>query len=74
MITLMEDTEPLRKSMKSPLVPKSCTRTPSIARGPTAEAPGVGLYLSQQILHDLGGTITVDSVKDEYSEFVINLA
>ena len=47
---------------------------PFFTTKPTAEAPGVGLYLSQQILHDLGGTITVDSVKDEYSEFVINLA
>ena len=41
---------------------------------PTGEAPGVGLYLSQQILHDCGGHITVDSVKDEYTEFVMSLA
>ena len=40
----------------------------------TSEAPGVGLYLSQQVLHDIGGSITVDSVKDEYTEFSINLA
>ncbi len=47
---------------------------PFFTTKPTAEAPGVGLYLSQQILHDCGGSITVDSVKDEYTEFVINLA
>ena len=47
---------------------------PFFTTKPTAEAPGVGLYLSQQILHDCGGHITVDSVKDEYTEFVINLA
>ena len=47
---------------------------PFFTTKPTAEAPGVGLYLSQQIMHDCGGNITVDSVKDEYTEFVINLA
>ena len=47
---------------------------PFFTTKPTAEAPGVGLYLSQQIVHDCGGNITVDSVKDEYTEFVINLA
>ena len=47
---------------------------PFFTTKPTAEAPGVGLYLSQQILHDCGGNITVNSVKDEYTEFVINLA
>ena len=47
---------------------------PFFTTKPTAEAPGVGLYLSQQILHDCGGTLTVQSVKDEYTEFVINFA
>ena len=47
---------------------------PFFTTKPTAEAPGVGLYLSQQIMHDCGGHITVESVKDEYTEFVINLA
>ena len=47
---------------------------PFFTTKPTAEAPGVGLYLSQQAMHDSGGNITVDSVKDEYTEFVINLA
>ena len=47
---------------------------PFFTTKPTAEAPGVGLYLSMQAMHDCGGTITVDSVKDEYTEFVIKLA
>ena len=47
---------------------------PFFTTKPTAEAPGVGLYLTQQILHDCGGRITVESVKDEYTEFVITLA
>ena len=47
---------------------------PFFTTKPTAEAPGVGLYLTQQALHDCGGTLAVQSVKDEYTEFVINLA
>ncbi|MBQ1912188.1 MAG: hypothetical protein II171_01360 [Bacteroidales bacterium] len=47
---------------------------PFFTTKPTAEAPGVGLYLSQQILHDCGGNIAVESVKDEYTEFVISFA
>jgi signal transduction histidine kinase len=47
---------------------------PFFTTKPTAEAPGVGLYLSQQALHDWGGSITVDSVKDEYTEFKISFA
>ena len=46
---------------------------PFFTTKPTAEAPGVGLYLSQQVLHDCGGTLAVQSVKDEYTEFVITL-
>lgn len=46
---------------------------PFFTTKPTAEAPGVGLYLSQQAMHDCGGNITVNSVKDEYTEFVISL-
>lgn len=46
---------------------------PFFTTKPTAEAPGVGLYLSQQAIHDVGGNITVSSVKDEFTEFVISL-
>jgi len=46
---------------------------PFFTTKPTAEAPGVGLYLSQQSMHDCGGNITVSSVKDEFTEFVISL-
>lgn len=46
---------------------------PFFTTKPTAEAPGVGLYLTQQVLHDCGGTLTVQSVKDEFTEFVISL-
>ena len=47
---------------------------PFFTTKPTAEASGVGLYLCQQAMHDCGGNITVSSVKDEYTEFVITLA
>lgn len=46
---------------------------PFFTTKPTAEAPGVGLYLSQQTIQDFGGTITVKSTKDEYTEFTISL-
>ncbi len=46
---------------------------PFFTTKPTAEAPGVGLYLSQQVVMDLGGTISVESRKDEYTEFKINI-
>ena len=46
---------------------------PFFTTKPTAEAPGVGLYLSQMIVQDVGGSISVDSVKDEYTEFTIVL-
>ena len=39
----------------------------------TAEAAGVGLYLSHEIVLNHGGDITVKSVKNEYSEFTIAL-
>ena len=35
----------------------------------TGEASGVGLYLSHEIIQDHGGNLSVESVKDEYSEF-----
>ena len=46
---------------------------PFFTTKPTAEAPGVGLYLCQQAIHDFGGTITVESQKNEYTKFVIKL-
>lgn len=45
---------------------------PFFTTKPTAEAPGVGLYLSQQIIQDFGGNITVHSEKDKYTEFTIS--
>lgn len=46
---------------------------PFFTTKPTSEAPGVGLYLAQQTIQNLGGTLTVASTKDEYTEFTINL-
>ena len=39
----------------------------------TGEAAGVGLYLSREIVSNHKGTITVESRKNEYTEFVITL-
>lgn len=39
----------------------------------TGEAAGVGLYLSREIIQNHGGDISVESVKDEYTEFTITL-
>jgi signal transduction histidine kinase len=39
----------------------------------TGEASGTGLYLSREIVQNHGGDITVESVKDKYSEFTITL-
>jgi signal transduction histidine kinase len=39
----------------------------------TGEASGVGLYLSHDIIQNYGGNITVNSVKDEFTEFIITL-
>jgi len=46
---------------------------PFFTTKPTAEAPGVGLYLSQQVIQDFGGSISVESKKDEYTIFTIIL-
>lgn len=46
---------------------------PFFTTKPTSEAPGVGLYLSRQIVQYANGTIQAESVKDEYSEFRIIL-
>ncbi|MGX8695656.1 MAG: ATP-binding protein [Prevotella sp.] len=39
----------------------------------TAEASGIGLYLSHEIIQNHGGTLTVESEKNEYTEFIITL-
>ena len=39
----------------------------------TAEAAGVGLYLSREIIQNHGGDISVTSVKNQYTEFTITL-
>lgn len=39
----------------------------------TGEAAGVGLYLSREIIAGHDGSITVESCKEEYTEFVIQL-
>ena len=40
----------------------------------TDEAAGVGLYLSREIVQNHGGDISVQSQKDEFTEFTITLA
>ncbi len=39
----------------------------------TGEAAGIGLYLSHDIIQNYGGTITVESVKDQFTDFTITL-
>ena len=39
----------------------------------TGEAAGVGLYLSREIVQNHGGDISVQSVKNEFTEFTITL-
>ena len=39
----------------------------------TGEAAGVGLYLTREIIQNHGGDISVASVQDEYTEFIITL-
>lgn len=39
----------------------------------TGEAAGVGLYLSREIIISHGGEITANSLKGEYTEFIIKL-
>ena len=46
---------------------------PFFTTKPTGEAPGVGLYMAQHLMQDAGGTISMKSVKDEFTEFIISL-
>lgn len=46
---------------------------PFFTTKPTAEAPGVGLYFSQQVIQDVGGSISISSVKDSHTEVTITL-
>ena len=46
---------------------------PFFTTKPTGEAAGVGLYISREIVQNVGGDITVDSQKDVYTEFTIIL-
>ena len=39
----------------------------------TGEASGIGLYLSHDVIQNYGGNITVESVKDDYTQFTITL-
>ena len=39
----------------------------------TGEASGIGLYLSHDVIQNYGGNISVESVKDEYTQFTITL-
>lgn len=39
----------------------------------TSEAAGVGLYLSREIILTHNGTVEVESVKDEYTEFILSI-
>lgn len=46
---------------------------PFFTTKPTGEAAGTGLYLSHETIQNHGGTITVESIKNEYCEFIITL-
>ena len=39
----------------------------------TGEASGIGLYLSHDVIQNYGGDITVHSVKNEFTEFIVTL-
>lgn len=46
---------------------------PFFTTKPTAEAAGVGLYLSREVILNHRGTISVKSDKNKYTEFIITL-
>lgn len=44
---------------------------PFFTTKPTAEAAGVGMYLTREIIENHGGTITLSSEKDQFTEFTV---
>lgn len=46
---------------------------PFFTTKPTSEAAGIGLYLCREIIQDHRGTIEVESVKGEYTEFHLSI-
>ena len=46
---------------------------PFFTTKPTSDAAGVGLYLVRELVHDHNGNIAMNSVKNEYCEFIITI-
>ena len=46
---------------------------PFFTTKPTAEAAGIGLYISREVILNHKGSLTVKSEKDQYSEFTISI-
>jgi signal transduction histidine kinase len=46
---------------------------PFFTTKPTAEAAGIGLYISREVILNHKGNLTVSSKKDQYSEFTITI-
>lgn len=46
---------------------------PFFTTKPTSEASGIGLYLSREVILNHKGTLTVESKKNEFTEFVVTV-
>ncbi len=46
---------------------------PFFTTKPTAEASGIGLYLTHQVIQDMNGSISMKSEKDKFTKFIITL-